>query len=80
MKGAYGEDLASHTDPELCTVAREGDREALIGCYGNPLKCSHIVTSPRCDYLTSSTSLTRQVDCSGLYNLSITNQPLRGSV
>jgi len=29
MKEPYGEDLASHTDPESCTVARKGDREAL---------------------------------------------------
>jgi hypothetical protein len=31
MKESYGEDLASHTDPELCTLAREGGCEALTG-------------------------------------------------
>lgn len=35
MKESYGEDLASHTDPESCTVARKGGREALTGaCAG----------------------------------------------
>jgi len=38
MKESYGEDLASHTGPESCTVAREGGREALTGvCAGEPL-------------------------------------------
>jgi hypothetical protein len=38
MKESYGEDPASHTDPESCTVAREGRREALTGvCAGEPL-------------------------------------------
>ena len=38
MKESYGEDLASHTDPESCTVAREGGREALTGvCAGELL-------------------------------------------
>ena len=31
MQESYGEDLASHTDPESCAVAREGAREALTG-------------------------------------------------
>jgi RNA-directed DNA polymerase len=35
MKESYGEDLASHTDPESCTVARKAGREALTGvCAG----------------------------------------------
>ncbi len=35
MKESYGEDLASHTDPESCTVVRKGGREALTGaCAG----------------------------------------------
>lgn len=35
MKESYGEDLASHTDPESCAVARKGGREALTGaCAG----------------------------------------------
>jgi hypothetical protein len=38
MEKSYGEDLASHTDPESCTVAREGGCEALTGaCAGEPL-------------------------------------------
>ena len=38
MQESYGEDLASHTDPESCTVAREGGREALTGvCAGELL-------------------------------------------
>ena len=38
MKKSYGEDLASHTDPESCTVAREGGCEALTGaCAGGLL-------------------------------------------
>jgi enterochelin esterase-like enzyme len=35
MKESHGEDLASHTDPESCAVARKGGREALTGaCAG----------------------------------------------
>jgi hypothetical protein len=35
MQEAYGEDRASHTDPESCTLAGEGGREALTGaCAG----------------------------------------------
>ena len=34
MKGSYGEDLASHTDPESCAVARKGGGEALTGPFG----------------------------------------------
>jgi hypothetical protein len=38
MKESYGEDRASHTDPESCTVARKGGREALTGaCAGELL-------------------------------------------
>jgi RNA-directed DNA polymerase len=38
MKESYGEDLASHTDPESCAVARKGGREALTGvCAGELL-------------------------------------------
>ena len=47
MKESYGEDPASHTDPESCTVAREGRREALTGvCAGEPL--SREITCPGC--------------------------------
>jgi hypothetical protein len=38
MKESYGEDRASHTDPESCMVARKGGREALTGaCAGELL-------------------------------------------
>ena len=38
MKESYGEDLASHTDPESYAVAREGGCEALTGaCTGGLL-------------------------------------------
>ena len=38
MKESYGEDLASHTDPESCTVVRKGGCEALTGvCTGELL-------------------------------------------
>ena len=38
MKESYGEDLASHTDPESCAVAREDGCEALTGaCTGGLL-------------------------------------------
>jgi hypothetical protein len=31
MKEPYGEELATHTDPESCVAAREGSGEALTG-------------------------------------------------
>ena len=38
MQESYGEDLASHTDPESCTVARKDGRAALTGaCAGGLL-------------------------------------------
>ena len=37
MKESYGEDLASHTDPESCTVVRKGGREALTGARAGGL-------------------------------------------
>ena len=38
MKESHGEDLASHTDPRSCTVAREGGCEVLAGaCAGGQL-------------------------------------------
>jgi hypothetical protein len=38
MKESYGKDLASHTGPESCTVARKGGCEALTGvCAGELL-------------------------------------------
>jgi RNA-directed DNA polymerase len=43
MKESYGEDLASHTDPESCTVAREGGREALTGVCAGELWSREII-------------------------------------
>ena len=43
MKESYGEDLASHTDPESCTVAREGGREALTGACAGELLSREII-------------------------------------
>ncbi len=43
MKESYGEDLASHTDPESCTVAREGGREALTGVCAGELLSREII-------------------------------------
>lgn len=38
MKEPYGEDLASHADPESCTSGRKGGCEALTGaCVGELL-------------------------------------------
>ena len=38
MKESYGEDLASHTDPESCAAARKDGCEALTGArVGGPL-------------------------------------------
>jgi len=43
MQESYGEDLASHTDPESCAVAREGDREALTGARAGGLLSREII-------------------------------------
>ncbi len=37
MQESYGEDLASHTDPESCAVVRKGAREALTGARAGGL-------------------------------------------
>jgi RNA-directed DNA polymerase len=38
MKESYGEGVATHTGPESCAVAREGEGEALTGgCAGQVL-------------------------------------------
>ena len=52
MKESYGEDLASHTDPESWTLAREGGREALTGvcageldvCFVNPVPVRLVIS------------------------------------
>ena len=43
MKESYGEDLASHTDPESCTGARKGGREALTGACAGGLWSREII-------------------------------------
>ncbi len=43
MKESYGEDLASHTDPKSCTVARKGGREALTGACAGGLWSREII-------------------------------------
>jgi hypothetical protein len=43
MKESYGEGLASHTDPESCTVAREGGCEALTGACAGGLLSREII-------------------------------------
>ena len=43
MKESYGEDLASHTDPESCTVASKGGREALTGACAGELLSREII-------------------------------------
>ena len=43
MKESYGEDLASHTDPESCTVARKGGCEALTGVCAGKLLSREII-------------------------------------
>src|SRR5215471_9987593 len=37
MQESYGEDLASHTDPKSCAVARKSGREALTGAWAGGL-------------------------------------------
>ena len=43
MKESYGEDRASHTDPESCTVVRKGGREALTGAWAGGLLRREII-------------------------------------
>src|SRR5262245_17463673 len=43
MQESYGENLASHTDPESCAVAREGAREALTGACAGGLLSREII-------------------------------------
>ena len=43
MQESYGEDLASHTDPKSCAVAREGAREALTGARAGGLLSREII-------------------------------------
>jgi hypothetical protein len=43
MQESYGEDLASHTAPESCAVARKGAREALTGARAGGLLSREII-------------------------------------
>ena len=43
MQESYGEDLASHTDPESCTIVRKGGREALTGARAGGLLSREII-------------------------------------
>ena len=54
MKESYGEDLASHTDPESCTVAREGGREALTGACAGELLSREIINVRGADAVAAS--------------------------
>ncbi len=43
MKESYGENLASYTDPESCTVVRKGGCEALTGVCAGELLSREII-------------------------------------
>ena len=54
MKESYGEDLASHTDPESCTVVREGGCKALTGVCAGELLSREIIRSQGADVVSVS--------------------------
>jgi hypothetical protein len=54
MKESHGEDLASHTDPESCTVAREGGRAALTGVCAGGLWSREIIRVQGADVVSVS--------------------------
>jgi len=54
MKESHGEDLASHTDPESCTVAREGGCEALTGACAGELLSREIIRIRGADVVSVS--------------------------
>jgi RNA-directed DNA polymerase len=54
MKESYGEDLASHTDPESCAVAREGGCEALAGARAGGLLSREIIRIRGADVVSLS--------------------------
>jgi hypothetical protein len=54
MKESYGEDLTSHTDPESCTVAREGGCEALTGACAGELLSREIMMARGADAVSVS--------------------------
>lgn len=54
MKESHGEDLASHTDPESCTVARKGGCEALTGACTGKLLSREIMNVRGADAVAAS--------------------------
>jgi RNA-directed DNA polymerase len=54
MQESYGEDLASHTDPESCAVARKGAREALTGARAGGLLSREILLVRGADAVSGS--------------------------
>src|SRR5262249_59605710 len=54
MQESYGEDLASHTDPESCTIVRKGGREALTGACAGGLLSREIILVRGADVVSLS--------------------------
>ena len=54
MKESHGEDLASHTDPESCTVVRKGGCEALTGVCAGELLSREIIRIQGADVVSVS--------------------------
>ncbi len=54
MKESHGEDLASHTDPESCTVVRKGGCEALTGVCAGELLSREIIQVRSADAVAMS--------------------------
>jgi len=54
MQESYGEDLASHTDPESCTIVRKGGREALTGACAGGLLSREIIRVRGADVVSVS--------------------------
>ena len=54
MKESYGEDPASHADPESCTVVRKGGREALTGACAGGLLSREIICTRDADAVSVS--------------------------
>ncbi len=64
MQESYGEDLASHTDPESCAVAREGGREALTGAGAGELLSREMMMVRGADAVSAS-GRPRPMSCHG---------------
>src|SRR4029434_8687301 len=54
MQESYGEDRASHTDPESCTIVRKGGREALTGACAGGLLSREIILIRGADVVSVS--------------------------